>query len=256
MAWVLIDDEFYDHPKWRTAPGDSIAMWVAAIAWCNRSEEWSGAIPTHKLGALVNVRNAKATIRDLEQRGALHRDGDCHVIHDFAEWQRVEKKKAISEARRAAGRKGAEARWNGKPDGNDDGNSHGKRDALPPTTYNREYISDNSTPENTPTAGDISSRHARIADRYGVLAVRLARLKGITIADDSAYASKARKRISTDPELVRIADLFPTAPDDVIAAALHGEKHSLGGYPRADDEIEEPDQPNATVHQFPRSAAQ
>ena len=57
MAWVKIDQHFYDHPKWAEAPGDSIALWLAAMAWCNRNNSLDGFIPTAKLHGLVNIRN-------------------------------------------------------------------------------------------------------------------------------------------------------------------------------------------------------
>lgn len=117
MAFVRIDQEFYDHPKWATAPGDSIALWVAAMAWCNRNESWDGYIPANKLAGLVNVRNVKRTIADLCQRVAFIVDGDGYLIHDYPEYQQNEKVRKVREARSEAGRKGAESRWRraGKP---------------------------------------------------------------------------------------------------------------------------------------------
>lgn len=313
MAWVLIDDEFYDHPKWRTAPGDSIALWVAAIAWCNRSEQWEGRIPTNKLAGLVNIRNSRRTIVDLEVRQAMHRDGDSHVVHDFAEWQRVEKKKAISEARRAAGKKGATGRWNGpdangkpdgngdgKPDGNSharerlgitrnrhenrrenaqenaldsdpvdndvpgplpagmpdrpppehgkqDGNSHTSNDGLLPTTYHLVPVSDNSTPENTPE-GVENSRRAHALDHYAAIALDIAKAQGVDVRSDESYKRKARTTGANMPDLDRWLAMFPTAPASAVGAWMHGDKHSMGYYPRADTDT---DADLATVHHLP-----
>lgn len=111
MAWVKIDDRFYDHPKWANAPGDSIALWVAAMAWCNRNDSIDGFIPTTKLTGLVNVKNVKRTCADLiERRAFIAADGGCR-IHDYAEFQQSEKVQQIRRKRSENGKKGAAARW-------------------------------------------------------------------------------------------------------------------------------------------------
>lgn len=111
MAWVKIDDQFYDHPRWADAPGDSIALWLASMAWCNRNDSTTGLIPRTKTHGLVNVRNLKTTLADLVARGALHESPAGYVIHDYAEYQQPEKVRQIAEKRAANGRKGAAKRW-------------------------------------------------------------------------------------------------------------------------------------------------
>lgn len=111
MVWVKIDDHFDEHPKWADAPGDSIALWLAAVAWCNRNDSVEGFIPAFKLHGRVKVRNLKRTTNDLVERGAFHPVRDGYLIHDYVEYQQPEKVKAIHEKRSAAGRKGAAARW-------------------------------------------------------------------------------------------------------------------------------------------------
>lgn len=152
MSWIRIDDHFYDHPKWATADGDSIAMWLAAMAWCNRNESFDGYIPAHKIAGLIKVRNAKATCADLVKREALSRHGDGFLIRNYAEWQQNEKVKAIREKRAENGKKGAAARWGQMANGmasaiananagatdpawQTDGKAHGNEDAPPPTTH-------------------------------------------------------------------------------------------------------------------------
>lgn len=114
MAWVRIDEEFYDHPRWAEAPGDSIALWLAAMAWCNRNDSIHGFIPVAKTAGLVNVRNVKRTCADLVERGAFEPTAGGYIIHDYEEYQQPEKIKEIREKKVAAGKKGAESRW-GKP---------------------------------------------------------------------------------------------------------------------------------------------
>lgn len=115
MPWVKIDEEFYDHPKWASAPGDSIALWLAAMAWCNRNDSTEGFIPAVKLRGLVNIRNVGKTTIDLTARDAFHpeeREGvHGYLIHDYVEYQQPEKVRQIAAKRAAAGMKGATARW-------------------------------------------------------------------------------------------------------------------------------------------------
>ena len=64
----------------------------------------------------------------------------------------------------------------------------------------------------------------------------------------------SKTRILADPDLARLADMFPTAPADVIANALHGEKGALAYWPRA-DELEPHDGPDADIIPMNRSTA-
>jgi hypothetical protein len=111
MAWVKIDDEFYDHPKWSDAPGDSVALWLAMLAWCNRNDSIEGFIPAVKCAGLITVRNLKATLLDLERREVIHPEGNGYVIHDYVEFQQPEKVREIAAKRSAAGKAGASKRW-------------------------------------------------------------------------------------------------------------------------------------------------
>lgn len=114
MVWVKIDDHFDEHPKWSDAPGDSVALWLAAMAWCNRNDSIEGFIPTLKLHGRVHVRNLKRTIADLVARDVFHPVEGGFLIHDYPEYQQPEKVKEIRGKRAAAGRKGAAVRWGEK----------------------------------------------------------------------------------------------------------------------------------------------
>lgn len=111
MPWVRVDEHFYDHPKWHDAPGDSIALWLASTAWCNRNDSTTGFIPESKTRGLVNVKRVASTLKDLCERGAFHRVPGGYQIHDYEEYQQPEKVKEIASKRAAAGRKGAAHRW-------------------------------------------------------------------------------------------------------------------------------------------------
>lgn len=255
MPWVLLDDAFNDHPKWASAPCDSIAMWIAALAWCNHNERWDGRIPTVRLRGLVNARNPTKTIGDLEARGAIHRDGADHLIHDFTDWQQVDRKRAISEVRRAAGRKGGRTTQERLRASNGSSTSSSNcstnSSSQPPTTNHRVQVRDNSTPENTPEGVD-NSRREQVLDLYATGQLEAAKAKGTKITSEERYRSRARTTGARHPDLDRWLALFPTAPASAVAAWLAGDKHSMAYFTQPD---ETDDEPIATVHPLNRGTA-
>jgi hypothetical protein len=239
VAWVRIDDQFYDHPKWASAPGDSIALWLASMAWCNRSESWDGYIPAAKLSGLVKVRNVKRTVADLCERRAFHVDGDGYLIHEYAEYQQNEKVKEIRRKRSEAGKKGAAARWGERmadaieePMANEwqelwqtDGNEN----APPPTTHHPVLL---DTPPTTTTS------HPRLPSAVAVVKaiVRIelgpARRRG-GITHDGPYEAAVLRRV--DGELGSALDgalaVNPLLKPSELASAV------LNGHPRRLDII-------------------
>lgn len=251
MSWVRIDDHFYDHPKWATAPGDSIALWLAAMAWCNRNGSFDGYIPAKKLAGLVNISSQKRSTQDLVERRAFvaHRDG--YLIHEYADYQQNEKVKAIREKRSQAGRKGASVRWGAtgpevasaiaNPMANAIANGRqmvwqtdGNENAPPPTTHCIQ-VSDNSTPVDTGChGGGFDLRINAVVDAYARIAVQ----QGANIGNPDGYARRARQTALAHPDLERYLERWPTAPADAVAAWLHGDKHSMGYYHDThDDEV-------------------
>jgi hypothetical protein len=114
MAFVRINEEFYDHPRHRGADAAEIGLWVAAIAWCNRNQSDDGRIPKSKLSGLVSVRNMRKVVAGLVERGSFidHPETREYEIRDYADYQLPDKVRDLREKRSTAGKKGAEARWN------------------------------------------------------------------------------------------------------------------------------------------------
>lgn len=54
MPWVRLDDEFYDHPKTEAAGPLGIALWTAALAYCNRKLT-DGALPRSVVRRLIDL---------------------------------------------------------------------------------------------------------------------------------------------------------------------------------------------------------
>lgn len=238
MAWVKIDDQFYDHPKWADAPGDSIALWLAAMAWCNRNESFDGYIPAVKCGGLVAVRSVKRTCDDLVNRRGFVPHQAGFIIHGYAEWQQNEKVKAIREKRSAAGRAGAAARWGEIANGMANAKqmpwqTDGNENAPPPTTH---FVTgrDNSTPENTRQGVDIS-RINDIVETYATIETTRARNEGRIKASESGYRKSALRTAREHPELHHLAEHFPDAPASAVAAWLLGDKGSQQYYKTAEE---------------------
>ena len=111
MAWVKIDENFYDDPRWADAPCESIAVWLAAMAWCNRNQSTTGFIPEAKTRGLVNAKNASKTCADLVARGAFKKVIGGYVIRNYVEYQQPEKVQELSRKRSEVGKRGAAIRW-------------------------------------------------------------------------------------------------------------------------------------------------
>lgn len=130
MVWVRLDDAFYDHPKVMKAGALAELLWVRSLAWCNRNRPTSpdGTFPLEVVWRLASfcprltVDGDSVSPADLAT--ALVREGlwdevpGGYRIHDYSEYQLSDAQLEDLRAKRsAAGRKGAEARWqtDGKP---------------------------------------------------------------------------------------------------------------------------------------------
>ena len=116
MAWVKVDDSFYDHPKFLTLPPGAVGLWITGLAWSNRNLS-DGLVP---FAALTRLGYDRETAEHLEHVGLWELGPDGWIIHDYLSFQpsaddvrhRAER---IATVRAEAGRKGAESRWqNGK----------------------------------------------------------------------------------------------------------------------------------------------
>jgi hypothetical protein len=176
-----------------------------------------GATATrHGTGASQPTSNPKRTIADLEQRAGIHRDGTDHLIHEFAEWQQVEKVKAVSDKRAAAGKKGAKSRWGNddKPDGKCHTNRDGRQtDNRQPTSLG--YISRQTDDSTTPDPSSV------IVDQVLDIAARATWIMNKTTATGSPgrYIAGIRRNMSAErrPE---IALAIHAGKDPIDCAAV------------------------------------
>lgn len=195
MAWVRVDDSFYDHPKFHDAGPLGLAVWITGLAYCNRNMT-DGVIPEtvlHRLVDFTGLAYTTATIGGSDGRplaameetncapfaiwslidaGLLHDDGhDCEacpqpgrrrlIYHDYRKYQPTrEEIRERHEQKAGAGRKGAEARW-GKADDKAPAIADAKADEMAPAIADG-WQSDGPTP--TPTPSSKTPAPAKLAD--------------------------------------------------------------------------------------------
>lgn len=135
MAWVKVDDRFFDHPKARAAGKDGRALFLAGL--CHSADQLTdGLISTHDLALIaakaeVRPRATPALLVDIGLwHGPEHDCPDCGqppeghlIVHNFHAYQpsaasEKARRSELSRKRAEAGRLGANARWgDSKPDG-------------------------------------------------------------------------------------------------------------------------------------------
>ena len=233
MAWVRVDDSFYDHPKFQDAGPLGLALWVTGLAYCNRNQT-DGVIAENVLQRLVDfdgLAYTTATIgpdRDrpigammeddcapfaldcLIQAGLVHANGhdcpDCDqpgrrrlIYHDYRVYQPT---KAQIEERRAqksdAGRQGAEARW-GKADAITGANTPVIAGAIAPDMadgWQEQWQNDAPNPNPNPSKKNTASADAERAfeEWYETYPRKRARPK--------ARAAYLKAIKSTDPTVI------------------------------------------------------
>lgn len=137
MAWFKVDDQLAFHPKAVAAGNAAMGLWVRAGAYAS----------AHLTDGKIAKRMATAMATDMAEVMALVEAGlwteveDGYQIHDWDDWQpdaetERQRRRELSEKRKAAGRKGAASRWgqespdgkNGKSDGKSHNKSHGTQD--------------------------------------------------------------------------------------------------------------------------------
>jgi hypothetical protein len=163
-GWIKLDDGFIDHPKFLRAGPLAGYLHIAAMAWCNRNRT-DGVVPRAQPARLVAWHTATDSL-DPEVVGHImpgeepvswavlvsqlvdtglwveRADGD-YELHGYLEWQTsaeeiLAKQNGVSAARSAAGKKGADARWNGKPHSKADSKPNGKPAANGKQTDSQE----------------------------------------------------------------------------------------------------------------------
>lgn len=108
MAWVKLDDKFHSHRKVRRAGLAAVGLHCRAMSY-TADERLDGHVDlpwVKEVGGAQAMRLAQALV----DAGLWETNGDGWVIHDYLDFNPSGAE--ISAKRSAAGKKGAEARWN------------------------------------------------------------------------------------------------------------------------------------------------
>lgn len=256
MTWFKIDDNFFLHPKVIAAGNSAIGLFVRAGAWSS-NHLTDGYIPSSvalMFGSDNDIDNLLAT--DLWDRV----DGG-YQIPDFLDYNPSAEQVKAEQARRSeAGKVGGTAsskarRTIRERSGNDVVNDS-LNDSSTKSFTNRSQIvapivptspeprpdptrsktplpPDTTQPVDNP-AGEGEGRIQQIIAAYVAHQVEQAKQRQ-PIRNEPAYRKKLTDTARRHPQLEQLAAMFPTAPPETIAAAMHGEKHSLAYYPRIDE---------------------
>lgn len=130
MAWVYLDDQFFDHPKVVLAGGDAAWLFVCGLGYCRRYAT-EGAIPVNQVSKLSDRRSPAKLAKRLVEVGLWEADGEHYRVHDYADWNKPQ------ESRTASARKAATARWEAerkRKTGDAPGNASRTADASEPHT--------------------------------------------------------------------------------------------------------------------------
>lgn len=107
-----------------------MGLWVRSGSW-SAAQLTNGFIPEHMANAMANGMAKECGAISLCHAGLWDEVDGGYQFHDWADFQpsaedEKERRREISEKRKAAGRKGAEARWTKESDGKPHGKRNGK----------------------------------------------------------------------------------------------------------------------------------
>lgn len=115
MAWYKVDDKLHSHPKARRAGLAAMGLWSLAGSHC-MDYLTDGIVEEWFVDSWPDGRNLAAR---LVKVGLWDEHADGWTFHDWSKYQpTAEAVKDKRSARAEAGKRGAEARWGGKPEAN------------------------------------------------------------------------------------------------------------------------------------------
>lgn len=123
MGWFKVDDQLAFHAKIVAAGNAAMGLWIRAGSWSS-AQLTDGFIPVHMANAMANGMANECDA--LVTAGLWDEVDGGFQFHDWSHFQpSAEEEREKRRNRSLAGKKGAAARWDSKPDGK----SHGKPDA-------------------------------------------------------------------------------------------------------------------------------
>ena len=110
MGFVNIDDNFPDHPKVDPLSDTAFRLHLAGICLSNRLM-LDGIVPEGRVARLL-PKFKQSAMNELLTAGLWRTHPEGYEIHVFLDWNLSKKQREERrEKKRAAGRKGAQAKW-------------------------------------------------------------------------------------------------------------------------------------------------
>lgn len=189
MSWVRLDDGLHDHPKFVELDDlAAVGLWTLCLTWAARhprvvdGRQTSGVITTGVVRRLAGERGPELAGK-LVANGLWTVLSSGWVAHDAEVYEPaggVVTQADISRIRSSAGRKGAEARWRGRPEvdgknGKPMANACGANavpmaSSRPVQSSVETYVS--HSPRSTRERGDVARLCARLSARLAGNEVR------------------------------------------------------------------------------------
>ena len=231
MGWFKVDDQLAFHAKVMMAGNSAMGLWVRAGSWSS-AQLTNGFIPAHMANAMA--ADGKTMVShdlpsfaidlpsELIASGLWQKVEGGFQFHDWTEFQpdakeEKSKREDVRKARSAAGKRGAEARWN--PAGSDS-KQHGKSNGKPMANA---FTDDGkpmapTRPDPTPIEEAKASSPATRPDVQEVIDCLSAALKGndVKFTVGKSWHTDARRLIDTDKytvEQIRYVIRFATTDE-------------------------------------------
>lgn len=227
MAWVRIDDDFFNHRKVLDLSLAAKTVFIAALCHCN-SQLTDGFISTGAARSIVGSLGApQKTIKELVDVGMWHKRADGFDVHDYLHYQppaqqilaeRAKAKERMQRLRHGRsspdvrGEQQAELHLEVPPTGSPSPKSHtpNSQSSVPPP-LSRQALDDDDRedlerPGDTPSPHDLAVEAIVQRDLAERLQPHVVARKG-PVRDQAAWLDQARRR--------RHAELDGTTIDDL-----------------------------------------
>lgn len=240
MSWVKLDDGFTRNPKARAAGKDGRALYIAALCW-SASHLTDGRVPRAVLKLLYSdAEVTKPQHEKLVELGLWEETEDGWQIHDYLVYNRsrreIEKERARwRDYKRGVDRSAVESAVASAVDSTWDSTEPSAVDSAPsrPVPSQEPKGSTDSLTPPVGVEGDGGIANAALLEACLDLEIRHRATGNDPVSDPARWKRTMRKRRwgQWGADIVTLADKFPDAPGDVIAAAIvTGEKQTLRYY--------------------------
>jgi hypothetical protein len=254
VTWFRVDDKFHGHPKVKGLKAkDPLSLWLLCGSYCSDHPKLKGRVPRHVAADFAGSEaSAVRLAAALVARGLWENVDGGWTFHDWDQYQPTadeteQRRVELSAKRSAAGRLGAERRWqteavaNGKPMAIGEGNPDSKlaSDSPVPSLPDPFPIPDPPNPPEGDGGGEstkpVPEHHATTADSQAVAVVakpppsdpRL-RDAGLGGAEGGAWAEGVRRATGKPTTTPKFRD------HAVIAGVLRTHAPHLRGQAAAD----------------------